>query len=105
MNMILVLLRFSIPHILHWLKIKTLTSNVNNFFCNSMQNVLDYRRSTGFQRNDFVQLLLQLKDKGLVELDCKETVDNFGPNEINTEKFGMFHLFLFYYTTIKIILL
>nr|XP_024216016.1 cytochrome P450 6a2 isoform X1 [Halyomorpha halys] len=71
-NMLLTLLRLSIPRILLWLKIKTVTTKIRNFFLNTTQEILHQRRSTGIVRKDFVHLLLELKEKGTVQIDTTE---------------------------------
>lgn len=83
------LLRFSVPRLLIWLKVPSMPSHAKKFFCTTMSNVLEYRRKTGFQRKDFVQLLLQLKDKEIVEINSNH-VDKVKEKdqEIVTEKIG-----------------
>ncbi|CAH1392173.1 unnamed protein product [Nezara viridula] len=90
------LLRFSIPRLLIWLKVPSVPSHAKNFFCTTMSDVLEYRRKTGFQRKDFVQLLLQLKDKEIVEINSNYDVgDEKGKHEETvTEKIEITDLLL-----------
>ncbi|CAH1395677.1 unnamed protein product [Nezara viridula] len=71
-NMRMLFLRLSIPRLLMWFKIKTVSAKINNFFLTTTKNILHHRRSTGVVRKDFVQLLLELKEKGTVEIDTTE---------------------------------
>ncbi|CAH1395671.1 unnamed protein product [Nezara viridula] len=85
-NMLIFLLRLSIPHVFYWLKVGTVTNKVRNFFLSTTEKILHQRRSTGVVRKDFVQLLLQLKETGTVEIDSRETekkkVDTETSNEV-----------------------
>ncbi|CAH1395669.1 unnamed protein product [Nezara viridula] len=80
-NMPIFLLRFSIPRLLIWFKIKTLTKKLRNFFLSTTKRILHHRRSTGIIRKDFVQLFLELKEKGTVGIDSR----NIDTNKTNTE--------------------
>nr|XP_024216020.1 probable cytochrome P450 6a13 isoform X1 [Halyomorpha halys]XP_024216021.1 probable cytochrome P450 6a13 isoform X1 [Halyomorpha halys] len=71
LSMFLLHLRFSIPRIMMWLKIKTISTKIQNYFLTTTKNILQQRRSTGIVRKDFIQLLLELKEKGMVELSSK----------------------------------
>ncbi|CAH1395676.1 unnamed protein product [Nezara viridula] len=85
MNMLIILLRFSIPHVFYWLKLGTVTNKVRHFFLSTTEKILHQRRSTGVVRKDFVQLLLQLKEKGTVEIDSRETEKNKVDTETSNE--------------------
>lgn len=91
LNMFIFLLRFSIPHVFHYLKIKTVTTKLRNFFLSTTENILHQRRSTGMVRKDFVQLLLELKERGEVEIDSKEIEKNMSDQEYSNETIGKFH--------------
>ncbi|CAH1395678.1 unnamed protein product [Nezara viridula] len=71
-NMLITILRFSIPRLLLWFKVKTVSTKINDFFLATTNKILHLRRSTGVVRKDFVQLLLELKEKGTVEIDTTE---------------------------------
>ncbi|XP_014272612.1 probable cytochrome P450 6a14 [Halyomorpha halys] len=89
------ILRFSVPRLLIWLKVPSIPSHAKNFFCSTMNNVLEHRRKTGFQRKDFVQLLLQLKDKEIVEINSNDVGNGKGNEEDNvTEKFEITDILL-----------
>lgn len=72
----LIFIRFAFPKFLLKLKLKTVPEDIGDFFSSLFLNVLDQRRSSGIVRKDFVQLLLELRDKGYVEIDSKEIGTN-----------------------------
>ncbi|CAH1395673.1 unnamed protein product [Nezara viridula] len=84
-NMLIAILRLSVPRLLLLFKIKTVSTKINNFFLTTTKNILHLRRSTGVVRKDFVQLLLELKEKGTVNIDSteieKEEMHEDSPNE------------------------
>jgi cytochrome P450 family 6 len=62
-----------------------------NFFMGAVKDVIDYREKNNVVRNDFMQLLIQLKNKGKIEADgdiksehvqdettCEEMEENIG---------------------------
>ncbi|XP_066904869.1 probable cytochrome P450 6a14 [Halyomorpha halys] len=79
------LLRFSVPRLLLWLKLRSIPSSVENFFCSTISSVLETRRKTGLKRRDFVQLLLQLKEKEVVEIDTNDVDQDEQENNQNNE--------------------
>ncbi|XP_014276022.3 probable cytochrome P450 6a14 [Halyomorpha halys] len=84
-NMLLTFFRIVIPRILLWFKIKTVTTRIRKFFLTTTENILHQRRSTGLVRKDFVHLLLELKEKGSVQIDTKETEKNKTHDESTKE--------------------
>ncbi|XP_024216018.2 cytochrome P450 6a9 [Halyomorpha halys] len=75
-NQIIGFFRFSMPRVLLFFKIKTVTEKIKKFFLTTTEEILHQRRSTGLVRKDFVHLLLELKEKGTVQIDTKETDKN-----------------------------
>nr|UYG55633.1 cytochrome P450 6a13 [Geocoris pallidipennis] len=47
------------------------------FFYGVIRDSLEYRKREGFERNDFVQMLLQLKEKGRIELQIHDPADDY----------------------------
>ena len=72
------------PVVLDTLKISLLDSDVSKYFRSMVQETVEYREKNNVKRNDFLQLLIQLKNKGLLEDEQKTEGQN---NEIkeNTE--------------------
>lgn len=69
-----------------FLNIKRMDRNVEDFFMGVVKNTVNYREKNKIRRNDFMQLLLQLKNDGKVEGDENSTVNgnNSQPNETMT---------------------
>lgn len=78
-NAILFFLRFAAPRLLIAMKIRTTEVVATDYFLSLIANVFDYRRKNAVTRKDFVQLSLQLKDMGHIEVDTAEL-----DNELNT---------------------
>jgi cytochrome P450 family 6 len=51
------------------LKIRGLDPNVSKYFRNMVQDTVNYRENNNIKRNDFLQLLIQIKNEGKVEED------------------------------------
>lgn len=62
---------FTLPTVSRMLKIKLLDRDVEDFFMSLMKQSFEMRKK-GYKRNDFIQLLLELKEKGSVEVDTKD---------------------------------
>lgn len=62
--------------ILSLLKIKRRSGNVNAFFLNLVKKTVSYREQNKIRRNDFLHLLLQLRNEGKVdgEVDTVESI-------------------------------
>ncbi|KAK9501861.1 hypothetical protein O3M35_012511 [Rhynocoris fuscipes] len=60
------------------------------YFSGIIRDTIKYRRENGYKRNDFLQLMMQLQDKGYVEMLTKDPDDDYlaiDKNELSTEKF------------------
>ncbi|KAL1123515.1 hypothetical protein AAG570_002592 [Ranatra chinensis] len=64
--------RIFFPKTANWLKMKLIDPEVNDFFFNLTRQAFEHRLKTGLRRNDFVDLLLQLKQKGWVDHEAEE---------------------------------
>jgi cytochrome P450 family 6 len=71
------------PFVLDTLKLSTLDSQVSKYFRNMVQETVEYREKNNVKRNDFLQLLIQLKNKGL--LDDKEKTEDQNKTKKNIE--------------------
>lgn len=67
------------PNLFHKLKMKITDSEVEKFIFSIVNQTVEYRESKNVTRNDFLQLLLQLKNKGYVSVDK-------GEKEVDDEK-------------------
>ncbi|CAB3365187.1 Hypothetical predicted protein [Cloeon dipterum] len=69
------------------LKIRTMDEEVKNFFLNLTKDMIQHRKKNSIVRNDFLQLLMELKDKGRVAIandDEDATLENEDLHESNT---------------------
>nr|AGI03843.1 cytochrome P450 6BQ8 [Tribolium castaneum] len=77
---------FAIPHpILRLFRFKFYNSDVATFFMDAIRETVNYREKNNIYRKDFMHLLLQLKNRGLVTDDEKIT----GDKDIVTEALTM----------------
>ncbi|CAH1392175.1 unnamed protein product [Nezara viridula] len=79
------LLRFSVPRLLLWFKVRSLPSAIEEYFCSTISSVLERRRKTGLKRRDFVQLLLQLKEKDVVNIDANDVDEKEDKSQQNND--------------------
>uniref|UniRef100_A0A023F7J1 Putative cytochrome n=1 Tax=Triatoma infestans TaxID=30076 RepID=A0A023F7J1_TRIIF len=66
--------------------------DVQKYFTTIISDAIKHRRENDYQRNDFLQLLMQLQDKGYVEVHTKDPADeylNIETSTYTTEKFEM----------------
>lgn len=64
------------PSMIDTLRMRTFDHNSSNYFNKMVQETVSYREANNVHRNDFMQLLIQIKNKGFVNEDT----------EINDEK-------------------
>lgn len=62
-----ILYRYKIFTLSFFLQIKLNRDEVTNFFLGAVNETIDYREKNNVKRNDFMQLLIQLKNKGYLE--------------------------------------
>ncbi|PSN34612.1 hypothetical protein C0J52_20551 [Blattella germanica] len=64
-------IRFFAPAIIEYLKITSMEKDISDYFRQMVRETVEYREEKNIQRNDFLQLLIQLKNKtlGLAEDD------------------------------------
>lgn len=60
------------PTITRFLKFKFFDKEVEDFFFSITKDSFEIRRKSGIKRNDFIQLLLELKEMGTVQVDAKD---------------------------------
>lgn len=73
------LVAFLAPNLFHKLKLRMCESEVEEFVYSIVKQTVEYREQKNFSRNDFLQLLIQLKNQGYVSVDK-------GEKEVETEK-------------------
>lgn len=70
-NKLSMLIIFFAPWIYHRTSLKFTDSEVEEFMFSIVKQTVDFRASTNFSRNDFMQSLIQLKDQGYLSVDTK----------------------------------
>ncbi|XP_069672104.1 probable cytochrome P450 6a13 [Periplaneta americana] len=81
---IIALLSSIAPSLLKVLKFRGLDPNISKYFRRMVEDTVKYRESNNIKRNDFMQLLIQLKNKGIVDVDYQND-DHYG-QEVEEEK-------------------
>ncbi|XP_066906684.1 cytochrome P450 9e2 isoform X1 [Halyomorpha halys] len=56
--------------------------SVIKYFSNIIKNAIHQRKKCGFQRNDFIQMMLQLKEKGHIRIKTLDPNDNYQQDEL-----------------------
>jgi cytochrome P450 family 6 len=69
-------LNATVPALKRVLKVRFLDYNVSNYFRKMVQETVDYRENNNIRRNDFMHLLIQIKNKGKVEDECSHPENN-----------------------------
>jgi len=84
------------PKLSSILKVKTIEKNTEEFFISLVHQAFQYRTESGYSRNDFLQLLLELKRKGHIDIadDQMEPENNVLTQEDAHEKLEMTELLL-----------
>ncbi|XP_055588831.1 uncharacterized protein LOC129741148 [Uranotaenia lowii] len=70
--------------------IKGTADDVSEFFFKVVRETIEYREKNNVQRNDFMNLLMQLKDKGELDDDSGELVGTLSFNEVVAQAFVFF---------------
>lgn len=84
-------MRFTIRNILHtffpylksYINIRFLPSWIRNFFFDSVRETVEYRKKTGYKRNDFLQLLMALNETSEESENIKITTPHKRDNELS----------------------
>jgi cytochrome P450 family 6 len=63
------MLQSAFPSLMKLFPIKIVPDEVNKFIITTVKEVIDYREKNNVSRNDFMQLLIELKNKGRVHDD------------------------------------
>ncbi len=61
------ILAVTYPNLARKLKIKTVRDDVHEFFMSIVKDVVEYREKNNIKRNDFMDLLLQMKNGEILE--------------------------------------
>lgn len=69
------LIAFLLPSIFHKIKLKIVDPEVENFIFSIVKQTIEHREQKNLSRNDFMQLMIQLKNDGFVSVDQNEKPD------------------------------
>jgi cytochrome P450 family 6 len=78
------ILSVTTPVVLDTLKLSTFDSNVSKYFRNMVKETVEYREKNNVKRNDFLQLLIQLKNEDILD-DEEKTEDQNNETNKKTE--------------------
>jgi len=79
-NTIITFVSLTVPRLLSVLKLSTLDPKISKYFRNMVEETVNYREKNNITRNDFMHLLIQIKNK--VKLD--EENDSLEQNDLGT---------------------
>ncbi|CAH1395592.1 unnamed protein product [Nezara viridula] len=91
-NLIRIWFFFAFPKIAKRIGFSFQPKAVTSYFCNIIRNAIDYRKKNKIQRNDFVQMMMQLKEKGNIELKTLDSTDDYLKNELNEASTEIFEI-------------
>ncbi|KAK6635098.1 hypothetical protein RUM44_000347 [Polyplax serrata] len=63
--------RFIVPNFFPWIRnifqVRAVPKDISDFFINAVKDTMDHREANNIKRNDFMDLLIQLKAKGKID--------------------------------------
>jgi cytochrome P450 family 6 len=82
----------SFPDLAKKLKFRLIPKYISDFFINVVDEVIEHREKSPIERNDFMNLLLQLKNTGVLTNDSgeKEKIGSVTMDEIAAQTFVFF---------------
>lgn len=87
---------FAAPELMKYLPIKALDADIEDFIFQVVKQNLEYREQQNVTRKDFFQLLVQLRNKGCVQLDDQwETVIKTDEKKLSLEEIAA-QVFIFF---------
>ncbi|CAH1395588.1 unnamed protein product [Nezara viridula] len=91
-NLMRILFFFTFSKISKKIGFSIIPRSVTNYFCGIIKNAIDYRKKESIQRNDFIQMMMQLKEKGHIELKTLDSSDDYLKNELNDTSNEVFEI-------------
>lgn len=70
------IIRFIVPRIVKLLKLKMIHKEIEEFFTGVVRDTIEFREKNKIQRNDFLDLLIQIKNNGSLESQDSNQLDN-----------------------------
>lgn len=81
---------FAFPEFSKFLKLRQFSKRVTNFFINVLSENIEYREKNNDNRNDFMNMLIQLKNKGSIDGEFSSETKKLTLNEILAQAFLFF---------------
>uniref|UniRef100_A0A1I8PTG9 Cytochrome P450 n=1 Tax=Stomoxys calcitrans TaxID=35570 RepID=A0A1I8PTG9_STOCA len=81
------MLRFSFPELSRRLHVKETVADVEEFFLDIVRNTVDYREQNNVKRNDFMDMLIDLKNNKLMKSETGEEMTNLTFGQIAAQAF------------------
>lgn len=97
-------LTFAFPKLMEYLKISFDNRSTAKYYCNLIKGTIEYRKEKGIYRNDFVQMMIQLKEKGKIEVQTWDANDDYlktDSTEHAPEKIGNFSCMYSTFQTVR----
>jgi cytochrome P450 family 6 len=86
-----------LPSMVSFFKLRGLDPEISKYFRRMVRDTVSYREKNNVRRNDFMQLLIQIKNRGNVEEDHNYLEQNGKGNlENKSEENGMYFLYTFH---------
>jgi len=90
-NTIMGVVALTVPRLLSLLKLSNLDPKISKYFRNMVEETVNYRERNNITRNDFMQLLIQIKNKVKLEEDSETLEQNdLGTLENRSSEEGMY---------------
>lgn len=77
---------FMIPKLFYKLGLKAFDSDVTDFIRKVVNETVEYREKSNYARNDFMQLLIQLKNQGYVSVDKNDDPEEIKNDTLNSQQ-------------------
>ena len=90
-NLIKTFMDITFPSLSRVLKMSSLDPRVSKYFRNMVEETVNYRERNNIKRNDFMHLLIQIKNKVIIDEDIESLKQNaHGTLENNSSEEGMY---------------
>lgn len=68
-NLVRISIRMALPKLANLLRIPLIMTKQSSVICNSLEEIVKYRTEKGVSREDFLQLLIEMKNEGVINLN------------------------------------
>jgi len=90
-NSVITFMGITVPRLLNVLKLSTFDPRISKYFRNMVEETVNYRERNNITRNDFMHLLIQIKNKVKLEEDNESLEENdLGTVENSSSEEGMY---------------